>query len=320
MRRILLACMVSLLLYAVAFTLVLDRPLSLGSLQARVEANIALGRTIQQPKLVILAGSNGPFSHRCQTIGPMIGRPCINAGVAVGVGLDYLFTRWKPLLHPGDMVYLPLEEAQYIRAHAASDLGPDAAIMLRRDRATLLALPLRRQVAALFASDLRAAVMSVIETALSSSDFNDPRVTANGGYNEWGDHVGHTAAKTFLNRARLAEIDPFHPTGAQITAGYGTALVIGFLTWAEAHGVRVIGGSPAGFIDSPLSPDELTVIRAVFRDHGAEFLETADGGRYPRTAFFDSADHLQETSQISHSVSVARSLQRIMDRRLVQWP
>jgi hypothetical protein len=320
MRQIALACLASLLLYAVAFAFVLDRPLSLGSLQARVEANIALGRTIHQPKLVILAGSNGPFSHRCQTIGPMIGRPCINAGVAVGVGLDYLFTRWKPLLHPGDIVYLPLEEAQYIRTHAASDLGPDAAIMLRHDRATLLALPLRRQVAALFASDLRAAVMSVIEAALSSSDFVDPRIAASGGYNEWGDHVGHTAAKAFLNRAALAAIDPFHPTGAQITAGYGTTLVIGFLTWAEAHGVRVIGGLPAGFIDSPLSQDELTAIHVVFRDHGAEFLETPEGGRYPRTAFFDSADHLLETSQISHSVSVARSLQRIMDRRLVLSP
>jgi len=145
MQRILLACLVSLLLYGVAFAFVLDRPLTLGSLQARVEANIALGHTIHQPKLVILAGSNGPYSHRCQTIGPMIGRPCINAGVAVGVGLDYLFTRWKPLLHPGDIVYLPLEEAQYIRTHATSDLGPDAAIMLRHDRTTLLALPLRRR-------------------------------------------------------------------------------------------------------------------------------------------------------------------------------
>ncbi len=320
MQRILLACLASLLLYGVAFALVLDRPLTLGSLQARVEANIALGRTINQPKLVILAGSNGPYSHRCQTIGPMIGRPCINAGVAVGVGLDYLFTRWKPLLHPGDIVYLPLEEAQYIRTHATSDLGPDAAIMLRHDRTTLLALPLRRQVGALFASDLRAAVMSVIETVLSSSDFHDPRVTANGGYNQWGDHVGHTGAKAFLNRSALAAIDPFHPTGAQITAGYGTTLVTGFLAWAKDHGVQVSGGLPAGFIDSPISQGELAAIHAVFRDHGAEFLETSNSGRYPRTAFFDSADHLLETSQISHSVSVARSLQRIMDRRLVQSP
>jgi hypothetical protein len=320
MKRILVACLVSLLLYGVAFAFVLDRPLTLGSLQARVEATLALGGSLRSAKLVILAGSNGPYSHRCQTIGPMIGRPCVNAGVAVGVGLDYLFTRWKPLLHPGDMVYMPLEEAQYVRGHATSDLGPDAAIMLRHDRATLLALPLRRQVAALFASDLRAAVMSVIETALDSDDFTDPRVAAIGGYNEWGDHVGHTAAKAFLNRSALEAIEPFHPTGAQITEGYGSTLVIGFLHWARAHGVRVIGGLPAGFIDSPLSPDELVAIHAVFRDNGGEFLETTDSGRYPRSAFFDSADHLIETSQICHSVAVSLALLPIMERRLVQSP
>jgi hypothetical protein len=320
MRRIAIACLCSLLLYGAAFAFVLDRPLTRGSLQVRIEANVAFGKSIQQPKLVILAGSNGPYSHRCQTIGPMIGRPCVNAGVAVGIGLDYLFARWKPWLHPGDIVYMPLEEAQYVRGHATNDLGPDAAIMLRHDRDTLLALPLRRQVAAVFASDLRAVVMSVIETMLVSDDFNDPRVAVNGGYNGWGDHVGHTAAKAALNQSTLAAISPFHPSGAQITAGYGSALVVDFLCWAQAHGVRVIGGLPAGFIDSPLSVDELAAIRTLFRAHGAEFLETPEGGRYPRSAFFDSADHLMETSQISHSVSVARAFQRVMDQKLVQSP
>ncbi len=111
MRRILLACAASLVLYMTAFAWLLDRPLTLGALRARIEANLDVGQLISQPKLVILAGSNGPYSHRCETIEPLIGRPCVNAGVAVGIGLDYLFTRWKPWLHAGDIVYLPLEEA-----------------------------------------------------------------------------------------------------------------------------------------------------------------------------------------------------------------
>jgi hypothetical protein len=320
MKRILLACLGSLVAYALAFGCLLDRPLTLGALRARIEANLAFGQSIHQPKLVILAGSNGPYSHRCETIAPIIGRPCVNAGVAVGVGLDYLFALWKPGLHPGDIVYLPLEEAQYVRPRTTSDLGPDAAIMLRHDRGTLLTLPLRRQIAALFASDLRAAIMSAIETALVSEDFDDPRVAVTGGYNGYGDHVGHTAAKAVLNQAALAAICPFHPNSAQITAGYGSVLIVAFLGWAEAHGVRVIGGLPAGFIDSPLGADELVAIRAVFLEHGAEFLETPDGGRYPRSAFFDSADHLNETSQISHSVAVARALARVTGQKLVRSP
>ncbi|MDR3532661.1 MAG: hypothetical protein P4L90_19175 [Rhodopila sp.] len=320
MRRILIACGASLVFYFVAFACLLDRPLTLGVLSARIEANLALGQTIQAPKLVILAGSNGPYSHRCETIAPVVGRPCINAGVAVGVGLDYLFTRWKPLLYPGDIVYLPLEEAQYTRLRATADLGPDASIMLRHDRTTLWTLPLRRQISALFASDLREAVMSVIETALADDGFHDPRADAIGGYNLLGDHVGHTAALASANWSALAGATPYHPTDAQITAGYGTVLVVDFLRWAGQHGVRVIGGLPTGFADSPISDDSVTVIRAIYRDHGAGFLELPNRSRYPRAAFFDTPDHLNEAAQISHSAAVAAALVRFRDRTPVPSP
>jgi hypothetical protein len=290
MRRIPISCFGSLLLYGFAFGRLLVRPLTLGALNARIEANLAVGQTIHRPKLVILAGSNGPYSHRCETISRIIGWPCVNAGVAVGIALDYSFARWKPRLQPGDIVYLPLEEAQYLRPRDAGDLGP--AIMLRHDRATLQTLPLHRRIAALFAGDLRAAIMSLIETALADDDFNDPCVAVTGGCNEWGDHVGHTAALAALNTSSLAAMMPFHPSGAQIRYGYGSLLVVTFIRWAEVHGVRVIGGLPTGFIDSPLGNGELTAIRAVFRDQGAEFLETPEAGRYPRSAFFDTPERV----------------------------
>ena len=94
--------MASLLLYFVLFGLLLDRPLTLGYLRHQLDMKVARGASLHGPKLVILAGSNGPYSHRCETIQPILHLPCVNAGVAVGVGLDYLFARWKPLLHPGD--------------------------------------------------------------------------------------------------------------------------------------------------------------------------------------------------------------------------
>lgn len=318
MRRLLFHCALSLIVYVAVFAWLLDRPLTLGALRTRIEANLTLGGTTQSPKLIILAGSNGPYSHRCETIQPLIGRPCINAGVAVGVGLDYLFTRWKPFLRPGDIVYLPLEEAQYVRSRLTSDLGPDAAIMLRHDRATLLSMPLRRQLAALFSGDLRGAIMSLIETGLIGDGFQDPRAAASGGFNPQGDHIGHTARLAAGNQSALAAMVPFHPSAAEVAAGDGTHVVSSFIRWAGRHGVRVIGGLPVGFIDSPLSSDETAAIQTVFHDQGAPFLETTEGGRYPRSAFFDTPDHLNETFQIAHSRAVARGLEDLIDRKLAQ--
>ncbi|HEX2942291.1 MAG TPA: hypothetical protein VHO91_14675, partial [Rhodopila sp.] len=86
MRRLLLCCAASIILHVTAFAWVLDRPLSLGALRTRIEASLNLGVAIRGPKLVILAGSNGPYSHRCAVIGKLVGVPCVNAGIAVGIG------------------------------------------------------------------------------------------------------------------------------------------------------------------------------------------------------------------------------------------
>lgn len=316
LRRIAIACAASLLLYGGLFALVLDRPLTLGALRARIDANLARGASIEGQKLVIIAGSNGPYSHRCEVIESRLHLPCVNAGIAVGIGLDYLFTRWKPLLHPGDIVYLPLEEAQYARPQTMAELGPDAEIMLRHDRTTLATMPWHRKLTALFAGDLRGAVMSVIETALVSDGFHDPRAAATGTFNAWGDHIGHTAAIGAPNQPMLATFTPFHPTGIEVRQGYGTTEVADFLDWAAAHRVRVIGGLPTGFADSPIRPGALLAIRALYRDHGAAFLALANLSRYPRSAFFDTADHLNEEAQIRHSEAVARGLAILLARPL----
>jgi hypothetical protein len=317
MRRILIACVASLLAYGLIFGCVLDRPLTLGWLRVRIEANLARGAAITQPKLVIIAGSNGPYSHRCETIEPVVGRPCVNAGIAVGIGLDYLFARWQRVLRPGDVVYMPLEESQYDRARAAAELGPDAAIMLRHDRATLWTMPARRQLSALFAFDLRGGIMSVMETALVDDGFNDPREAVTGRFNSWGDHVGHTAALGVGSQQALVLAAPFHPSAAQIRNGYGAAQVRAFLGWAGGHGVRVIGGLPTGFADSPIDAESLAAIRSVYREQGADFLELPGRSRYPRGAFFDTPDHLNEAAQICHSTAVGEALRAMMSD---PWP
>ena len=307
------ACLASLLLYGLAFGCILDRPLSLGFLRHQLDAKLARAGAIEGRKLVILAGSNGPYSHRCAVIEPALATPCVNGGVAVGIGLDYLFARWRTRLYPGDLVYLPMEETQYVRAQAATELGPDAAIMFRHDWRTLASLPPRRWLAALFAFDLRAALMGPIEAALLAVHFRDPRAAATGSTNAWGDHVGHTAGLAAASQAVLATVAPLHPSAEQITAGYGSAVIGDFIRWAREHDVRVIGGLPTEFADAPMPDSTLEAMRRVFLDNGGDFLELANCSRYPRSAFFDTAEHLNETWQIVHSTLLAEQLRRYLD-------
>jgi hypothetical protein len=306
--RLLCACLASLLLYALAFGFVADRPLSLGFLQHQLDAKLARAASIDGRKLVILAGSNGPYSHRCEVIEPLLAMPCVNGGVAVGIGLDYLFARWRKQLHPGDLVYLPMEEAQYVRTRAATELGPDAAIMFRHDWRTLASLAPQRWLAALFAFDLRAALMGLIESALLAAHFHDPRTAATGATNAWGDHVGHTSELAATSQPILATAIPQHPSAAQIRAGYGSVLIADFTRWAGAHGVRVIGGLPTEFADAPMPDATLDAIRSIYLANGGDFLVLPNFSRYPRSAFFDTAEHLNEFWQIAHSKLLAEQL------------
>ena len=308
LRQLLSACLASLLLYALAFGFVLDRPLSLGFLQTQIDTKLARAGAIDRPKLVILAGSNGPYSHRCEVIEPILAMPCVNGGVAVGIGLDYLFARWQQVLRPGDVVYLPMEEAQYVRTGAATAVGPDAAIMFRHDRRTLASLPPERWLAALFAFDLRAALMAPIEAALLLAHFHDPRAESTGTTNAWGDHIGHTGELAASSRAVLAAATPYHPAPGQIRAGHGSALIAAFIRQATARGVQVIGGLPTGFSDAPIPPATLEAIRSLYVENGGDFLVLPNFSRYPRSAFFDTPEHLNETWQVAHSKLLAEQL------------
>ena len=306
--RLLAACLGSVLLYLVLFGWVLDRPLAYGFLRRQLDQKLARGAAILGPKLVILAGSNGPYSHRCATIQPILNQACVNGGVAVGIGLDYLFARWEQVLHRGDTVYLPMEEAQYVRSRSATMMGPDAAIMFRHDWATLARLQPDRWLGAAFSFDLRYALMAPIETALVAAGFHDPRAAAEGRTNRFGDHVGATLALAAPYRPVLARARPFHVAAGAIRRGYGTRLIVVFLRWCRAHGVRAIGGLPTEFADDPMPPATRAAIRALYLAHRAGFLETPGRSLYPRADFFDTPDHLAEPYQIRHSIAVARAL------------
>ena len=62
--------------------------------------------------------------------------------------------------------------------------------------------------------------------------------------------------------------------------------------------------------------DTQQAIRSIHLAAGGVYLEVPGGGRYPRIAFFDTAEHLSEPWQIWHSVVVAGALGCRLNRPL----
>ena len=150
--------------------------------------------------------------------------------------------------------------------------------------------------------------MGPIEAALIVAHFHDPRPEATGTLNAWGDHIGHTAELAATSQAVLATASSYHAPAEQIRTGYGTTLIAAFSRWAAAHGVHVIGGLPTEFADAPMPGTALQAIRSVYEQNGDDFIALPNFSRYPRSAFFDTGEHLNETWQVVHSKLLAEQL------------
>jgi len=310
--RLLRNCILSILVYAAVFGLVLDRPLSLGLLRMEIAQKSARLAALPTPKLVILAGSNGPYSHSCAIIGAMLNLPCENAGIAVGIGLDFLTTRYGPDLRAGDIVYMPMEFAQYAMTRPQNDAGPDGAILVRHDRDVMFSLPPDRVMAAVFSQTFPNLLESAIEMPMSRL-ISPARVLA-AEYDAQGDRIGTTlrTAKPGLLRDHQAAPPMFEPV-------YGAKLIRNFIRAETARGVIVIGGLPTGFSTAPMNLSAIRAIREFYLENGGKFAALPNLSRYPVADFYDSPDHLAQPCQFEHSIAVARMLAGVL-RRSVAAP
>lgn len=315
MRQLLLviiACMAGLWLEGAAAFL-LPLPPNVLFIPRLIDRKIAHARAIgDHPKLVILAGSNGAYSHRCETMQAVLALPCVNASVAVGIGLDYIFARWKPLLHAGDVIYMPMEPPQYSRSHADNLIGPESRLMLHGEWTIARKLPLDRRLAALFSIDLPTLLNDLVTWATLKA----ARINTNhdADYNDWGDRVGHARAVAPGAAGALDQLPPASTPTAAVQAGYGARLIGDFTRWASTHGIVVIGGLATSFRDVMPPAGSLQAQQAVYTGNGGRFLVLPNRSRYPRHDFFDTRFHLDEGCQIRQSLMVADAMAPMLGR------
>jgi hypothetical protein len=204
-KKFILAALFSTLLYASLFLFVMHKPLTIGVMNDYYDKKIGYVETLRSPKLVILAGSNGRFSHRCETIELEHGISCINMSIAATISIDYQLERIKPYLGAGDMVYLPLEYgvlSKTVREMAALDDVPFTAAY---DRKYFFNQPLERLLPAIFYFDLKFLISSAGEMALDrlgiSRRFSSDTLT------KQGDEKGHTLKKAEPYRRYLSQLE-----------------------------------------------------------------------------------------------------------------
>ncbi len=297
----------SCLLYLGVFTTV-HRPLVVGDITRQLKHKLTYAARLKSPKLLIFAGSNGRFSHRCETIGAALARPCVNASVGVGIGLDFQLAQIEPLLNAGDLVYLPLEYSQYAVSEHDMQAGLHNAALVHDYRSHLHSLDAMRIVRAYASFDLPFLIHGLLEMALDARGFR--RRNSLDSLTPQGDERGHTAALAQSYVAFLRNSVAESPTIPE--SSHAQRVLAEFLDRSRARGVRVIGGLPTVPDTAPIAPADIARLRRLYADHGQNFLVLDEFSRYPLSCFYDTLYHLHETCQVEHSVRVGAGLRDML--------
>ena len=224
------AAIVSIVVYLLTFTVVVKKPLTVGFMAdaLRLKQDYAAG--IDRPKLVIIAGSNGLFSHRCEVMEPIVGTPCVNGSITAELGLAYMLELGQRLVKPGDTVLMPLEYTLYPLDAQHSVAGRSHPFRLTYDRENLGVLPPGQLARALFQFDLRYLISALAEMALDAMGikrrFSVEKLTRN------GDMRDHTIEKGKQFRTFISGSDTWLPRAAAFKFSPASRETMGrFLRW-----------------------------------------------------------------------------------------
>ena len=283
---------------------VVHRPLVVGEIQRQLDYKQRYARTLAPPKIVIFAGSNGRYSHRCEALTLALDRPCVNASIGVGIGLDFLLDQWRPLLQRGDLIYLPLEYGQYRLSAAEMHAGLQNALMVHSQREYLQSLGPRRIAAAYGSFDLPFLIQGAVEMALDHRGFK--RRSSTESLTPQGDERGHTSERAAAYFAFLKE-SRAEPTTMPEQSDTIEVLKT-FLRQTREAGVTVVGGLPTVPDSVEVGARDIDRLRRLYEDAGQHFLVLPNRSRYPLDCFFDTLYHLNEGCQKAHSATVAVAL------------
>lgn len=287
---------------------VVEKPLTTGEIERLYDMKMTLlKRDVENPRIIIFAGSNGRFSHSCKVIAEAINRGCVNLSIAAGIGIDFLAQSYLPYIGSSDVIYMPMEYEQYNLNKDEVYSGPESPFLLKRHPKILINLGLERCIRAIFFPDFRYFIEGFSEMLLNKKGvkrrFDEKSI------NEYGDQQGHDKIKAASYSDYIKNSKVTIPVFKNGRPPYFSETVISnFLIDAKNKKARIIGGLPVVFDDVEIPAETINYLRDFYDSRGSDFLILKNQSRYPRSCFFDKIYHLEESCQKQHSLLIAEAL------------
>ena len=305
--QLVLAALFSCAVFSWLFILVLDKPVTIGIHRQYFTGKTNYLRGLEGNKIIVIAGSNGRFSHRCEVLASNLGVPCANMAVAAGIDLDYQLKLIKPYLLPGDSIYLPLEYPYLNRSVEESRGLSSIPYAWIYDKGYIATLAWKEQAGALFYFDLKYLLASLSEMGFYRLGIRSKYSIAS--LTTQGDESGHTIAKGRQYRDFLSTVKVMPISEDSFSSySFGLRYLREFAQWATENEIRLIGGLPTVMDDSQVPSELINSICSFYNELGHYFVTLDNANMYSREHFYDDPYHLAEEFQITHSNQIAELL------------
>lgn len=307
--KIAFALLAGILSYGIYFGYIFHRPLTIDLGEEMLEKKIEFLRSIKDKnKIIILAGSNGRFSHSCEVVERLTNIACVNVSISADVGIKYLFYKMRDHLIEGDLVYMPLEYRNHQRINEDNVSG-EALMAFYHDKSTLFKLYTPNGlIRTYFLFDIRFLLSSVGEMLMKFNGVQR-RFSLNS-INNYGDEIGHESYsgrsyKNYIKQIGPIEIDVESYRNEKYWKDINE-VVMGLIE----KKIKVIGGLPTTFTDTNIQPEVIQYLQSFYLTRGACFFSLKNNSLYPRESFFDTYYHLNLEGQQLHSENLSPILKK----------
>lgn len=304
-RKFLFGIVFSLVLYLTIFCFFLKKPILYGRLHSMITKKYDRLEKISDKKFVILAGSNGRYSHSAQLIGNYLNMHAVNLSIAASISIDWQLELMKKYLNNDDIVYLPLEPGYYNSTEKDSAKSVDGIYCLLYNKDEWLRMSLLKKYYTFYHADLFLIFEDILERAMIFANIK-PRANEQ---NKYGDEIGHIPERgkpyiEYLNSLR--DVNPYLH-GININS-YSMKKLSEFLEWASVNKIRVYGGLPTGINTAKIPQDYIKHLESFYERYGHKFIVLDNNSQYGVDLFYDTFFHLNTEGQKLHSKKVAQKI------------
>lgn len=202
-RLLLLLAIVAMLLTAVLL-LVPNNKISDNSLFASYDKHQRLS-SLKSPKIVLVGGSNLPFSVKSKMIEDSLGMPVVDMGLHAGLGMNYILSEVEKDIHKGDVVVVSLEYQHFLNKTMFNGEDLLAALLFDVNRDCMKYVKLGQWMALLPKISLYASKKIIDLTPKTEDDFEDSFTRES--FNEYGDEVAHYGLPSVVHSGRKPALD-----------------------------------------------------------------------------------------------------------------